>query len=97
MLFVTSFNVPSSCIPINIRGNTNINIPQIKDILYNSESLSGMYFFSAEEYQRANRLTIDYLKELEKIQSEAVKEEKPYYVLSLTLPIKQVIENQAMK
>ena len=69
----------------------------LKEILFDNQALSGMYFFSAEQYKRANRLTIDYLMKLEKIQSEIVKEEKPYYVLSLTIPLKQIIENQAKK
>jgi len=72
-------------------------IKVLKEILYNQEALSGMYFFSAEQYKRVNRLTMDYLQKLEKIQSEIVKEEKPYYVLSLTIPIKQIIEKQARK
>ena len=72
-------------------------IKVLKEILYNYEAISGMYFFSAEQYKRANRLTLDYLIKLEKIQSELVKEEKPYYILSLTIPIKQIIENQAKK
>jgi len=74
---------------------SGINV--LKEILFNQKALSGMYFFSAEQYNRANRLTFEYLSKLEKIQSEIVKEEKPYYVLSLTIPIKQIIENQAMK
>lgn len=72
-------------------------IKVLKEILYNQEALSGMYFFSVEQYKRVNRLTMDYLQKLEKIQSEIVKEEKPYYVLSLTIPIKQIIEKKAMK
>ena len=69
----------------------------LKEILFDYQALSGMYFFSAEQYKRVNRLTMDYLMKLEKIQSEIVKEEKPYYVLSLTIPLKQIIENQAKK
>jgi DNA-binding transcriptional ArsR family regulator len=72
-------------------------IKVLKEILYNQEALSGMYFFSVEQYKRVNRLTMDYLQKLEKIQSEIVKEEKPYYVLSLTIPIKQIIEKKARK
>ena len=70
-------------------------IKVLKEILFEDQALSGMYFFSAEQYKRVNRLTIDYLMKLEKIQSEIVKEEKPFYVLSLTMPVKQIIENQA--
>ncbi len=37
-------------------------IKVLKEILYNYEAISGMYFFSAEQYKRANRLTLDYLR-----------------------------------
>jgi len=57
------------------------------------EVLSGMFFFSVEQYRKASDLTIKYLKELEKIQREGIKEEKQFYLLSIALPIKHILEN----
>ncbi|MFX0042817.1 MAG: helix-turn-helix domain-containing protein [Candidatus Hodarchaeota archaeon] len=68
-------------------------IDRLKKSLVNREALSGMFFFSLEQYHRATDLTIEYLKELEKIQREGTKEEKPFYLLSIALPIKHILEN----
>ena len=57
------------------------------------EVLSGMFFFSVEQYRKASDLTIKYLKELEKIQREGIKEEKQFYLLSIALPIKHILKN----
>lgn len=68
-------------------------IHKLKKSIVNHESLSGMFFFSVEQYRKASDLTIEYLKELEKIQREGIKEEKPFYLLSIALPIKHILEN----
>jgi predicted transcriptional regulator len=69
---------------------------KLKDLIFKHEALSGMYFFSKDQFKRASKLTLEYLREMEKIQSEQVNEEKPYYFLALTLPIKELIENLIM-
>ena len=66
----------------------------LKEHLINQEALSGMFFFSESQFKKASKLTIEYLKMMEKIQNEGVVEEKPFYILALTLPVKQMIESQ---
>ena len=68
-------------------------IEKLKKFIVNREALSGMFFFSVEQYRKASDLTIKYLKELEKIQREGIKEEKQFYLLSIALPIKHILEN----
>ncbi|UCC19779.1 MAG: winged helix-turn-helix transcriptional regulator [Promethearchaeota archaeon] len=65
----------------------------LKKNILNHETLSGMFFFSPKQYREASDLTIKYLKDLERIQSEGIKEEKPFYLLSITLPIKDMLED----
>jgi DNA-binding transcriptional ArsR family regulator len=68
-------------------------IDRLKKSLINREALSGMYFFSVEQYHKASNLTVEYIKELEKIQREGKKEERPFYLLSIALPLKDILEN----
>ncbi len=72
-------------------------IEHLKEIFKQSESFSSMLFLSQEQFKKVLILYHEFIKEVNKIEAEenGVKREKPFYVFTMGLPLKQVIEEMS--
>ena len=66
----------------------------MKELFKGDEFFSDIVFLSEEQFKKILILYHDFIKEVNKIEAEenSIKSEKPFYVFTLGLPLKKVIE-----
>jgi DNA-binding transcriptional ArsR family regulator len=69
-------------------------IVKLKEIIAPSKGFSSMAFFSEEQFKKVGILYQEFIKGVNKIEREenGVKTEKPFYIFTMGLPLKLVIE-----
>ncbi len=71
----------------------------LKDLFKRDEGFSSLFFLSKDQFKKVRILYNDFCKEINKIEAEenGLKKEKPFFVLTLGVPLKEVIEEIAKK
>ncbi|UCC19775.1 MAG: helix-turn-helix transcriptional regulator [Promethearchaeota archaeon] len=69
-------------------------IDKLKELLKDEQGFSSMVFLSEEKFKKVHRLYQEFVKEVNKIEIEngKIKDEKPFFIFTLALPLKKVIE-----
>ena len=67
---------------------------QLKEMMREKEGFSSMFFFSKEQFKKVMLLYEEFTDKLNKIEieSNSIQIEKPYYLFTFGMPLKQVIE-----
>ncbi len=80
-----------------VLGKREDGLEQLKEMLKKEESFSSMLFLSEERYKKVRALYSDFTQKINEIEREenginGVKREKPFYIFTLGMSLKQVIE-----
>lgn len=80
-----------------IVGSKEGGLEYLKELFKRAEGFSSMFFLSEEQFKKVNILYHDFIKEVQKIEAEenGIKSEKPFYVFTLGVPLKEVIEEMS--
>ena len=66
----------------------------LKELIKKDEGFSSMFFLSEERYKKVRVIYSEFIKKISEIEREenGIKKEKPYYIFTLGMPLKTVIE-----
>jgi hypothetical protein len=69
----------------------------LRKIQKEDEGFSTMVFLSEEKFKKVFKLYLEFIKKVDEIEAEenGIKQEKPFYVFTLGIPLKKIIENMS--
>ncbi|MFO7796793.1 MAG: winged helix-turn-helix domain-containing protein [Promethearchaeia archaeon] len=78
----------------NMASEDNLSIV-LEEMRKKKKMLSSMYFFSNENYKKVRNYYHEFTQKLNELEAEeeGLKKERPFFLFSVALPLKRIIEN----